>query len=365
MAEDKSIDSAAAPAATDGEVINLEDLVRDLGSPSSAGGEIGAAPNQNSAGSKLNPAEPAPPTADEAALAAQVDEALAIEAPDLMLEVAEMRASNALAPGQGTTVAIDSESIAVNSKPKGFKNIVRAKVMAWDLKFRAVLRSGKDVAARFAKDGKGFLKEVAHGLKVKLIVSFKAARVTLAERRARAASLPPVQKFVYLFSAIVFGLALLTGYLTFKGGLLPSPKREWVASFVEIADGVFTYEESAGFEDFNDPLHHPEYVVLFERIVVNLARSETASAEARPMAALELYIQTENQEAAIELKDRKVEVRDTVGRAVERMTYSELSSEEGKAKLKLLIRKELNEKLIKGRVRRVYFKTIVLNPEET
>ncbi len=382
MAEDKSTDSTGAPAATDGEVINLEDLVRDLGSAAPGAGDIvmsmspakapavpapeaPSATKESIEESAVTAApEPVSPTVDEVALAAQVDEALAIEAPDLMLEVAEMRASKAL-NADGVSAAIDSENLALNAKPKGLKNIIRARVMAWDLKLRAFLRSGKEIATRLARDSKGFLKEVAQGLKAKLIVSLKAAKVTWVERIKRALALPAMQKLVYLLSAVVIGLAVFTGYLTLKGRLLPNPKREWVASFTDVADGVFTYEESAGFEDFNDPLHHPEFVVLFDRIVVNLTRTEGASPDARPMAAMELYIQTDNQDAAIELKDRKVEVQDTVSRAVERMTYPVLSSEDGKAKLKLLIRKELNEKLVKGRVRRVYLKTIVLNPEET
>lgn len=274
--------------------------------------------------------EPSPPTVDDVALAAQVDEALAIEAPDLMLEVAEMRASKALS-ADGVAAPIDSENLVLNAKPKGLKNIIRAQVMAWDLKLRAFLRSGREITTRLARDSKGFLKEVAQGLKAKLIVSLKAAKVTWVERIKRALALPAKQKLVYLLSAVVIGLAVFTGYLTLKGRLLPNPKREWVASFTDIADGVFTYEESAGFEDFNDPLHHPEFVVLFDRIVVNLTRTEGASPDARPMAAMELYIQTDNQDAAIELKDRKVEVQDTVSRAVERMTYPVLSSEDGKA----------------------------------
>jgi len=109
--------------------------------------------------------------------------------------------------------------------------------------------------------------------------------------------------------------------------------------------------------------------VLLDRVVVNLTRENPddprASELPSAMAAMDLYLQTDNRESAVEIKDRNVEVRDTVGRALERLTYSSLASEEGKAKLKLIIRKELNEKLIKGRVRRVYIKTIVLNPDET
>jgi hypothetical protein len=211
MAEDKSSDSAGTPAATDGEVINLEDLVRDLGSASPGAGDIvmsmspAKAPavpapeapsaTKESIEESAVPAAPEPvsPTVDEVALAAQVDEALAIEAPDLMLEVAEMRASKALS-ADGVAAAIDSENLALNAKPKGLKNIIRARVMALDLKLRAFLRSGKEIAARLARDSKGFLKEVAQGLKAKLIVSLKAAKVTWIERIKRALALPAKQK---------------------------------------------------------------------------------------------------------------------------------------------------------------------------
>jgi flagellar basal body-associated protein FliL len=171
------------------------------------------------------------------------------------------------------------------------------------------------------------------------------------------------QRFSILLAFAFVGALILVVAKMYQGKLLPKTEREWIASFEEKADGVFTYERTDPFEDFNDPILHPEFVVVIERVIVNLARTPEAEEGSNPMAAFEFYIQTDNQESAIEVKDRNIEIRDVLARAVERMTYPELATEDGKQKLKLVLRKDLNLIMTKGRVRRVFLKTIVLNPE--
>jgi flagellar basal body-associated protein FliL len=80
------------------------------------------------------------------------------------------------------------------------------------------------------------------------------------------------------------------------------------------------------------------------------------------MGVFAFYIETSNQESAVELKDRDGEARDVISRTLEQMSAEGLSSVDGKEKLKIVIRKNLNSILTRGQVRRVFIKNIVLKP---
>jgi flagellar basal body-associated protein FliL len=147
--------------------------------------------------------------------------------------------------------------------------------------------------------------------------------------------------------------------IAFTREFMPKFESQFLRSFADIADAKFTYNKGDPMEDFNNPLLHPEHVVLIERIVANLKPPGDGS---NPMALIDVYIEVGTQEAAVELKDRESEVRDVVGRTLEAMPYDELVNAQGKSRFKIVLRKNLNEFLTKGRARRIYFKSIVLKP---
>lgn len=287
----------------------------------------------------------------------QIDAILIEEDPEMAARIEEIRAVKVESSGVGEE-ADDHDDLPAG-KGVSFRQWIGLQL----LKFGALFRAFRGLMGRLFKDFKGVLRELAIRAKITLLAKARTwkVRVAAASNWVRERSL--AQKLaMFLAFVIIAGLGFVVNR-TLDGTLLPRTEKVWVANFAEHADEVFTYDPKGAFEDFNDPLLHPEFVVLIERVVVNLSRTPEASENANPMAAFELYLQTDNQAAAVEIKDRDVEVRDAIARSVERMTYPELADEEGKAKLKLLIRKELNEKLTLGKVRRVFFKTLVLNPE--
>lgn len=131
-------------------------------------------------------------------------------------------------------------------------------------------------------------------------------------------------------------------------------------SLMDIAEEVVVlpdeYEEvkflsgEAGFDD----------VLLIKKIVVNIKRSEDSSTN--PMVAFECYLQNSNQEVAVEIRDRELEIRDAISRLTEEFSYKDLNSIEGKNRFKLIMRRELNARLSRGRVVGVFFKTFILKP---
>lgn len=290
---------------------------------------------------------------------AKLDEILNIEDPEMAAQVDAIRAAG-FKKGEAD-VAIDDEA---GDAPNPLAKLsVREQIRFKLLRIATAARLTKSFAVRSVKDSKGLLRELLGGAKIGLVSQVHNAKAGVAGKMSWLKSRSSSQKFALVASAVIVALLLFVGAKTIQGTLLPNVERAWIANFADHADGKFTYEIKGGFEDFNDPLLHPEFVILVERIVVNLSRTQNASDSANPMAAFELYLQTDTQDAAVEIKDRSVEIRDAVSRSVERMTYPDLADEDGKAKLKLLIRKDLNQILTRGKVRRVFFKTIVLNPE--
>lgn len=80
------------------------------------------------------------------------------------------------------------------------------------------------------------------------------------------------------------------------------------------------------------------------------------------MLLVDLYVECSSSAAAIEVKDRESEVRDLFARSIEKMVYDDLITLEGKNKLKLILRKNVNVILTKGRVRQILFGNLVLKP---
>lgn len=388
-----------APPAAGSDVINLEDLVRGIDdaapvtsmaapvvAPQPPAAETAPAPAPTEAAGKpeekADTATAAPATesaaatdsteakSDAAAAAPgvelevfdpeKIDSILGEEDPELAAEMAELRASGFQ---EAASVEVDDDAVVVEALKPGLRHSIGENFRFRLLKLAATIRWMKTFGRRMLKDGKGLARELLVETKILLKTMLVNRKEQLGRGLKRFAGLSGLQKGALLLALIGVAAIGWVLQLTLQGKLVPPNQKPWVSSLADVADGVFEYDPSGEFEDFNDPLHHPEFVVLIERVVVNLRRTESAADGSVPMAAMELYVQTDNQEAAIEVKDRSVEVRDTIARSVERMSYPELVTDEGKAKVKLVIRKDLNEILTKGRVRRIYLKTFVLNPE--
>ena len=80
------------------------------------------------------------------------------------------------------------------------------------------------------------------------------------------------------------------------------------------------------------------------------------------MASVEVLVEGSSSEAMVEIKDREPEFRDQFSRIIEDMTFSELSTPEGKRTLTDLFKKTANTILTTGTVRRVFIKTIIIKP---
>lgn len=293
----------------------------------------------------------------------KIDEILEIEDPAFTAELKELAAIGAepteveVAPDSEieSTVAREKAELATRGRKKIFVFLIkrpmrRLKQFGFFLKSIVTWLkvSGKPMLISGAKSGFASTK---HGLgyvfgKLKAVFSAFGA-------------LPRKSKLLVVGVAVLGGLAVGMTLVAYRGNFLPSLEKNFLVNLSTVATEKFEIPKDAKWVDLNDPMLHPEHIVLVERIIANLKPPGDGS---NPMALIDLYLEAGTQESAIELKDRDSESRDVISRTLEQMTYDELITDAGKTKLKIFIRKNLNDNLTSGRIRRVFFKSIVLKP---
>lgn len=169
---------------------------------------------------------------------------------------------------------------------------------------------------------------------------------------------PRTKKFYFLaflgslYLSYFFAMSILTQKK------LPTVNIEGVTTFEQVADGVYPFADDVTMEQFDNPIRHSDYTVLLGKVVANLRPTENSSGQ--PMGAFRFHFEASTRETAMELVDREKEFLDLMQRAIEEMTWDELSTVEGKAHLKLVLRKKINEGLNRGRVKKVMIETIIL-----
>lgn len=177
---------------------------------------------------------------------------------------------------------------------------------------------------------------------------------------AQFAELPREAKLRIAFLCLlVCGFVVLVRRMQ-NGHLMPTMEIDFVPTVAVGADASWSYDADEPMEAFYSPLRFPEHVVVLDKVVVNIKPSENSGP--LPMGAFEFYFEADSRDAAVELSDRKGEVLDAVQRTIQNVTYDEIVSQVGKQKLKLVIRKNVNTVLTKGRVRKVFYKAIVVKP---
>jgi len=169
-------------------------------------------------------------------------------------------------------------------------------------------------------------------------------------------ALSSIQKINLLLFVVVSLIMVVLMGRTIRGERLVHPAESpLLKSFEQVANRIEILKTDEPMEQFDSPLRNPEYVVLYKKMFVNL---KSTTQNRNPMAAFEIFIEANSQESAIELKDRERQFKDVIARIFEAMPYDEIITAEGKNKLKLIIRRDLNQVINKGRVKKVYFKTL-------
>jgi flagellar basal body-associated protein FliL len=213
---------------------------------------------------------------------------------------------------------------------------------------------------RWARENFQLDKNVSQKLVQNIVHSIRNGLISAVHMVTRFNKLSRTGKLL-LFSML--GLTVLLGLsirLALRGELLPDFTIRLLPTVAEKADASWNYPEDEQTDDFFSSTRHPEHIVLIERLVVNVKPSENSGKN--PMGYFDFYVEGSSEKTAVELNDRKSEVKDVMQRTLEGITYDELVTVAGKNKLKLVMRKNLNTILTTGRVRRIFLKSIVIKP---
>lgn len=165
--------------------------------------------------------------------------------------------------------------------------------------------------------------------------------------------------FVFAFMAMCAGLSAYFLMLV-KGGVLPQREPLFVTSLESLSSQVWTYDPTTETEPLYDSVRAAQNILIIPKLVANLRRS--VGSGPTPMVACEVYVEGDSPDVVVEIKDREVEFRDVLMRTLEGFSYAEMESPEGKQKLLVLMAREANRLLTKGRIKKVYFKTVILKP---
>jgi flagellar basal body-associated protein FliL len=344
------------------EVISLENIVAaEPGAPA-------VAPPDTATVSPATPPPPQQAESDEevAQALAQIDEILDLEDPQFTAELRTMKIDPAAVPAELEPLNVD-EVLRASKLDKSSKKLPNLK-KALSPEARG-LQAGLTQLKKRRERAKAFLhrlrtsapemaKEGLQALGRGLIGGLKAILASLGRLQKKFSALPRQGKMA-LAGILILAIAIYFVVRTVaQGNYMPSLETRFLTSFGKVADHSYEYDDNEPMEDFNSPLRHPEYVVLLDKVVVNL--KPTSGSSTNPMGMFEFYVEAGSQEAAVEINDREKEVLDVVQRTLENMPYEELITIDGKSKIKLILRKNLNSFLTRGRVRKVFFKTIVL-----
>lgn len=159
----------------------------------------------------------------------------------------------------------------------------------------------------------------------------------------------------------VFAVALLT-YTVYKTA--PTWKKFWrlpyLSSFETVANEKFNYASDTKVIRYSNDLLLPQHVVLVNKIVVNVKPGKLSTNN--PMIAFDLYVRVDNPQAAVEIKEREKQIQDHLQRFCEGLQYDQIQSEDGKLTWKNRMKRELNLVLNTGKVKEIFFKTLLIKP---
>jgi flagellar basal body-associated protein FliL len=166
-----------------------------------------------------------------------------------------------------------------------------------------------------------------------------------------------------LLLVFLFGLGGFSGLILLnlkQSRWIPELNRPLVTSLETVAEQSWTYDMQTETMPFLAAFPQEKHNYLFPKVVVNL--KVRGDSDAFTMGAFEFYLELDSTDAAIEVKSREVELHDLVQRVTEGFSYDALQTEKGKERLKVEIKKALNQKVVKGWVKDVYIKFFITKP---
>lgn len=172
--------------------------------------------------------------------------------------------------------------------------------------------------------------------------------------------LPLKAKLLFLFFTVFFFGGCYFIFYFWKVNPLSKPTEMFVTNLESLSTETVAFNYKIDMEPFFYNFRLSQNVFTTERLVVNLRPSPNSGPN--PMAALELFLSGTSADVVIEIKDREAEMKDVMLRAIEEFTFDDIVTQQGKQNLTERIARVLNTVLTKGKVKAVYYKSVVFKP---
>ncbi|MBX3035094.1 MAG: flagellar basal body-associated FliL family protein [Bdellovibrionaceae bacterium] len=312
-------------------------------------GEKDQTKDQTAAPTTGDGAAAAPPSAepaDDAAALESLDEAIAAEDPEFKSGIDQM-ATDAAA-GEAQIELLDLDQLLKEQEEKSLRS-----------RLRRLMRKFRNFATGLRTTSWHFLKNVLPQLLKKVLGAVKAGLGVLQEGLRQFGFKPRAFKLKVLGFIVLCAVSVAVLLWVTKTALLTPQDRLFVQSLEEMAEEKGEFDPQRQ-ENFYDSVRAAQNIVVTPKLVVNIRSSPSSGPN--PMLAAELYVEGNSPDVIVEIKDREVEFRDGFMRTLEEFTYDEVASPEGKQRLLERLAREANRLVTKGRVRKLYFKTIILKP---
>lgn len=125
-------------------------------------------------------------------------------------------------------------------------------------------------------------------------------------------------------------------------------------------DEEYQFDPAKKFVPISEEGEYPQFVVLLDKVIVNIQPSENSSSN--PMIAMRLYFESNSRQGTVEIKDREKEVRDLAQRVLESYTYDQIVTGKGKLEFKEQLRRETTAIMNTGIVKNIYIDDILIKP---
>ncbi len=289
-----------------------------------------------------------------------IDKILAAEDPEFTKSLEEVRAVETDKSIVIEASAMDESEVgaaaAQEEQSVGFLrrkiNALKLWMATWRLRMRTRL-------IQFAKDALIWSKTKPKEYALFTFVTLKRlAAATMVPIKAYANATKPQKITFILLIAVVAGMVWVFG-ANLKGIWIPHLTAPILADLGAHADFVETFDPKDGAESFYSAFPQEVHQYLFDKLKVNLKRTAN---NPLPMGAFEVVVEVDSKDTAVELHDRKVELKDELQRIFEEESVVDLEQDLGKNRLKGRIKKGLNERLTQGWIKDVHFKTFILKP---
>ncbi len=128
---------------------------------------------------------------------------------------------------------------------------------------------------------------------------------------------------------------------------------------LEIAGQQYTFDSKDGLKPFAHFFPTVGEDLLLEKMVVNLKQTENHK---YAMGMFEVFLNLENNDLVKKIKDNEYLIQDVLQRELESFSYEKLSTPQGKKVAKILLRNRANKAMGEKIIKRLYFKTFVIQP---